>query len=84
MMHTETVETNGEHFDLTIPDDESADIGNDVAATRTNQLLGETEALDGDSDNDKAFGMLIAEELRKMAPQAQQKFKLNLTQLLYS
>lgn len=37
-----------------------------------------------ENEGDKAFGMLIAEELRKMTPTAQQEFKRNVTQLLYS
>lgn len=40
------------------------------------------EALD--EDGDKAFGMLIVEELRKMTPSEQQQFKRNVTQLMYS
>lgn len=84
-VHTETVGTNVEYFEIVIQDeDDSANVCNEADATSKNQLLGEAEALDGGIDNDKAFGMLIAEELRKMTPQAQQKFKRNVTQLLYS
>lgn len=84
ILHTETVDTNDEYLELIIPDGDGTDVHNDVVATTTNQLFGEAEALDGDSDNDKAFGMLIAEELRKMTPHAQQKFKHKVTQFLYS
>lgn len=82
-LQTETVASNVEYFEIVIQDD-SANVGNEAASTSTNQLVGEAEAVDGGIDNDKAFGMLIAEELRKMTPQAQQNFKRNVTQLLYS
>lgn len=36
------------------------------------------------TDGDAAFLMLIAKELAKMAPSTRQKFKRNVTQLLYS
>lgn len=71
-----------ECYEIIIPDDDIVtDINNDVAVTSTvNPSLEETL----DADGDKAFASLIVEELRKMAPTDQQKFKRNVTQLLYS
>lgn len=37
-----------------------------------------------DDVGDKAFGILIAEELRKMTPSDQHQFKRHVTDLLYS
>lgn len=37
-----------------------------------------------DDDGDKMFGKLIVGELRKMTPEAQKMFKLNVTRLLYT
>lgn len=41
------------------------------------------ESFDGD-DDDRAFGALIAGELRKMSPAAQQAFKRNVSELMYA
>lgn len=56
-------------------------IYDELAVAPANDSLGATSL---DDVGDKAFGILIAEELRKMTPAAQHNFKRNVTGLLYS
>lgn len=83
----EAVEMNDDYFELIVPDDNGTyTVSNRVTEPNANHCLRESlqvcESLD--ADGDKAFGRLIVEELRKMTPAAQQEFKRNVTQLLYT
>lgn len=67
-------------FDITM------EIDDDMGASEKPPVTNAVNALPDsvDDDGDKMFGMLIAEELRKMTPAAQKDFKRGVTRLLYT
>lgn len=67
-------------YEIKIEND--GDAGAAKVRTVTNAVNSPADAVD--DDGDKMFGMLIAEELRKMTPAAQKDFKRSVTRLLYT
>lgn len=97
MLEDEAAETNEEYFEIIVPDDVDANIRNEATETGYRSEIAPTSVSSEavpiasnlvnetlDEDGDKAFAMLIVGELRKMTPAAQQDFKLNVTQMMYS
>lgn len=65
-------------------EDDGDDIGvyNQFPTTNADHVHSLIESCTGNAD--EAFGVIIAQELRKMSPTAKRKFKRNVTNLLYS
>lgn len=68
-------------FQIAIENDD--DTGVTEKPPITNVVNSSPNSVDDDG-GDKMFGMLIAEELRKMTPAAQKDFKRGVTRLLYT
>lgn len=97
MLGDEAAETHEEYFEIIVPDDVDGNIRNAAIGTSDRNETAPTSISNEegpsisnlvnetlDEDGDKAFAKLIVGELRKMTPAAQQDFKLNVTQMMYS